>query len=103
MKAKYLETEKFPKAILAVTHLELPKNFAPGSNLANAAFKGTLTLKGVQKPVEGTVNISGPKLATTAEFSFSLNDYPVGVPSYLGVTVADRIQVQATLPELARK
>lgn len=103
MKEKYLETARFPTALLEVTKVDLPKDFTPGKELADVNFSGTLTLKGVPKPVSGKLKISGAKLKTEAEFSFSLKDYPIELPHYLGITLADRVIINATLPELVRK
>ncbi len=103
MKEKYLETGKFPKARLQVESVELPSGFAPGASVTGAKFRGQLTLKGVTKPVSGTLDVNGQEMATTAAFSFALSDYPVGVPSYMGITVADKIAVKAAIPEFKKK
>lgn len=103
MKEKYLETEKFPRAILEVKEVALPKGFQPGTDIKDAAFKGLLTLKGVTKPVSGTLNVHGKELAINAKFQFSLADFPIGVPTYMGITVADQVSVSADLPKLERK
>lgn len=102
MKEKYLETGKFPKAYLTVTKVDLPAGFKPG-DAADAAFTGNLKLKDVTKPVTGHVKISGGAMATTADFSFKLSDYPVGVPKYMGITVADDVKVIATIPSFAKE
>lgn len=102
MKEKYLETQKFPTAMVAVTEVLLPVGFAPGQDALEVPFKGTLTLKGVSKPIQGKLDIRGAKMQTNAEFSFSLNDYPIGVPSHLGVSVADVVHIKAELIELVR-
>lgn len=83
MKEKYLETAKFPKALLSVKDL-------PATD-GDHEFKAALTLKGVTKPVAGKYKVSDKSF--TSEFKISLKDYPVGVPSYLGVSVAEDVVV----------
>jgi hypothetical protein len=80
MREKYLETGKWPKATLKVM------------SVADGKFSGFLTLKGKEKPVSGTAVISKDG-QLEASFSISLDDYGVGVPSWLGVTVAKDVTV----------
>lgn len=83
MKEKYLETAKFPKAVLTVK--DLP------SSQGEHDLVGDLTVKGVTKPVKGKYKVD--EKGVTSEFKISLKDYPVGVPSYLGVSVAEDVTV----------
>jgi polyisoprenoid-binding protein YceI len=103
MREKYLETSKFPKATLEIDHVELPKDWKPGTDVGSAKFQGKLMLKGTTKPVEGTVKISGTNMATEADFVIDISQFPIGVPSYMGVTVASSVNVHVTIPSFARK
>lgn len=103
MKEKYLETAKHPKALVEVNEVILPASWSPGQDATDVPFKGQLTLKGVAKPIQGKVTIKGPQLATQAEFDFSLQDYPVGVPSYMGITVAERVSVVVEIASFVKK
>ncbi len=84
MKDKYLDVAKFPFATLkldavAVSEAEFP-------------WVGTLEIKGETRPVKGTATFKAGKLNAT--FAVELKDYPaIGVPSHLGVTVADKVNV----------
>jgi len=84
MREKYLDTAKFPVAQLVLDPLA-----ATGGD-----WTGKLTLKGVTKPVKGTAKITGS--AVDATFSIQLADYPIGVPSFLGVTVAQDVTIHIT-------
>jgi hypothetical protein len=54
---------------------------------------GKLTLKGVTKPVTGKASYTGGKLK--AFFTVNIKDFPsIGVPSHLGVTVANTVDVE---------
>ncbi len=103
MKERYLETPKYPKSVFEIEQVELPSDWAPGKSVESAKFKGKLTIKDVTKPVEGTVKIAGEQLATEANFNISLKDYPIGVPSYMGVSVADNVNVRVAIPAFTKK
>lgn len=88
MKDKYLETKKFKKAILTLKDQKVP-----GSG--KFKFKGEMEIKGVKKDVEGeaTVIRDGAKTRVSAQFPLKISDYPIGVPSYMGITVAETVEV----------
>lgn len=98
MKENYLKTKDFPKAIVDIASVQLPAGWTLGQDLRDAPFKGELTLKGVTKPVEGKVTAKGANLDTEASFVISLNDFDVDVPKYMGVTVADTVNVTVRIP-----
>ena len=93
MHEKYLETTKHQFAVLSLTSLKGTKG--------DCSFTGRLSLKGTEKPVKGTCEISGlgsPKAKVEAKFNVKLSDYPeIGVPSHLGITVADNVDVTAEI------
>jgi len=85
MKEKFLETNKFPTATLLIN----AQAFTPGKE---STISGDLTIKGATKPVKVAFTLSGKSLS--AKFKLSIKDYPaIGVPSHLGVTVADEVGV----------
>jgi polyisoprenoid-binding protein YceI len=99
MKHKYLEVQTYPYAVLHFTDFTFPKS------TDQFEFTGDLEIKNVKKPIKGTAKIEkaaeGSKLS--AEFSLKITDYPIGVPNYLGVTIAEdvTVQVSATFSEEA--
>jgi polyisoprenoid-binding protein YceI len=86
MRTKYLEVAKFPKAMLKLDPVGYGKD---------TKWTGQLTLKGVTRPVSGiaTVSVAGAE----ASFTVNLEDYPVGVPSFMGVTVAKEVNVKVSV------
>jgi hypothetical protein len=83
LKDKYLETSEHPWA--AITALV--------ADTSTGEFKGDLTIKGQGRPVKGTFKLDGKQL--TSSFKILLTDYPsIGVPSWLGVTVAEEVQIE---------
>ncbi|MCO5141577.1 MAG: YceI family protein [Oligoflexia bacterium] len=94
MKEKYLETEKYPEATLSIQDLAVSDDFENKLDSKEAPFTGTLEFHGVKKAVEGTFQIQKGKL--NANFKIQLKDFAIPVPSYLGITVADIVDVQTT-------
>lgn len=79
MHKKYLESSQFPRAVLEFKG-------------KNGKFKGMLTLKKVTKSVGGNYKLVDKKLE--ASFIVNLKDFPIGIPSWLGVTVAETVKIE---------
>lgn len=95
MKKKYLETEKFPEAEFDL-HSMSPALGEKGSG----EFSGKLTLHGVSQAVSGDYDGACEGQTTcevTAEFSIKLSDFKIDIPSYAGITVAEKVDVIVTL------
>jgi polyisoprenoid-binding protein YceI len=92
MHDKYLETKKFPTAEL---NLESVK-FEKGTE-GPCEFTGSLAIKGVKKPIQGSCEWTGvgkDTMQVKASSEIKMADYPIGVPKYLGVTVADTVKLE---------
>lgn len=94
MKEKYLETGKYPLAVLVVPRASL-KTPAAGQKVSGEA-SGTMTIHGKTQPVKlhydaanegGIYRIVG----TTA---LDIRTFDINVPSYLGVTVKPNVDVE---------
>jgi polyisoprenoid-binding protein YceI len=100
MKEKYLQVSQFPQAKLTLTKLTLSQSpLTAGFHELNVPFDGTLELHGVTKPVQGTAEIvnNNGEIACDAQFSVKISDFAVAVPKYLGITVADDVNVNTHL------
>jgi polyisoprenoid-binding protein YceI len=100
MKEKYLEIEKFQKAHLNVDTIKLSASpLTDGFDKKDIPFTGILKLHGVDKPVKGTVDLhtAGKIIHAEAAFEIKITDYNITIPSYLGITVADTVQVKVQL------
>jgi polyisoprenoid-binding protein YceI len=86
MHGKYLETTKYPTATLKLKE---------GLKGTGGKFCGTLTVKAKAKDVCGEATVADVGGAKHVKASFTLNiaDFPIGVPSHLGVTVAETVGV----------
>ena len=96
MKEKYLETGKYPVAILEVDKAKLR---FPEGNAVNGTTEGKLTLHGVSKAVKVSYKADGDKNQAKVEGSMRINmkDFKIDVPSYLGVTVKPNVDVEVKL------
>lgn len=107
MKKKYLETGKFPQATLILKNIKIPKKILKGKSTATTSFRGILKLHGQSKRVSGKIKFerkSGKILALTASMQIKVSDYKIKVPSFMGVTMADvvdiKVAIQAPLARL---
>lgn len=92
MKEKYLETKKYPKAVLALAPLK--PDYGKEQD-----FTGKLTLHGVTKDIKGKVTAVKLDKGVQAkgEFGVVLEDYGIAIPSYAGVTVAKDVTISFEL------
>ena len=82
MREKYLDTAKYPKAKLVLDPVKADSK----------KFSGMLEIKDTKKPVSGDFKVEGNSI--WAKFRINITDYPsIGVPSYLGITVGDHVDI----------
>jgi len=96
MKEKYLETGKFPTAKLRLD----PISYDGVVSTIDTDFSGYLTIKGTEKPISGKFTaqgLLGANVEGTANFEIKMSDFPIGVPSHLGVTVAESVKVSVKI------
>ena len=93
MRTKYLETQKYPNAVLTVPRAALPLP-AGGS----ADVMGQLTLHGKTKPVKAHCEVSkdGSGYAVKGSFRVSMTEYGIEQPSFAGATVKPDVDVHAS-------
>lgn len=97
MKEKYLQVKEHPKAKLTLVDAAVDPTFA--TNLTNSGekpFKGKLQLHGQERDVEGTYTAKNGLVQ--AKFQIKLTNYGIEIPSYLGITVAELVDVNVDLP-----
>jgi polyisoprenoid-binding protein YceI len=96
LKEKYLQTGQYPKARLTLKGVSVDAAFAETLSTANQPFEGVLSFHGKEQPVKGSFSAEHGEV--NAKFPLKLGDFAVEVPSYLGVTVAETVDVEAVLP-----
>jgi polyisoprenoid-binding protein YceI len=94
MKEKYLEIEKYPKAKLVIKGQALPRVWQlTEPEIAKSTMKAVLELHGETKELDVSYSVDSNK-KLVAEFQLKLSDFKVGVPSFMGVTVADEVKIK---------
>lgn len=90
MKEKYLEVAKYPEAVLVLDPMKVGLTGKEASE-----FTGQFSLKGKSKSIKGTASLTteGDKVEGEAKFSISLAEFDVGIPSHLGVKVAEDVEI----------
>jgi polyisoprenoid-binding protein YceI len=93
MKEKYLEVGKYPKAILIIKDQALPKTFSLGTELKDQKLNAELKMHNKSQPVIVTYSIDATG-SLNAEFEIKITDYGIDLPSFMGVTVADKVTIK---------
>lgn len=96
MRETYLETARYPTAVLELPGLKLGgASDGPAYTVAAQPFEGLLRLHGIQRAVRGTVRLTRRQdtVEVAAQFDVSMKDHGIEVPSYMGISVADKVRV----------
>lgn len=100
MKKKYLETEKFPEATLTISNLKLEQDPLEKTFTAkDVPFKGKLKVHGVEQDVTGSLDITSEpnRIDVSARVKTNITAHKIDLPSYLGIKVADDVEIFADL------
>jgi polyisoprenoid-binding protein YceI len=99
MKEKYLETgkEDFKNARVTLSKFDLPKDYWINPTQFKAGFVGKLLLHGIEKEISGEIEISSASkesIQGQAKFSIMLTDFGIAIPSFSGITVAEKVDIE---------
>ncbi len=91
MKENYLEVKNHPTAKLTLTDVSVPENLD-----GSFEFSGKLTLHGVENDVKGKAELENEdgKIKMNAEIPIKLSDFKIAIPSYQGITVAEKVTIK---------
>ena len=92
----YLEVDRgqnFARAVLSAIALD---GADPRTFEGETAFRATLRLHGVERPVSGVAELSRTPdgIGVVARFPVALSDHAIQAPRYLGVGVRDQVRVE---------
>ncbi|MEQ1586096.1 MAG: YceI family protein [Cyclobacteriaceae bacterium] len=89
---KYMESDKYPKAIFQGKFLNL-KLDETGEQRVTAL--GKLTMHGVTREIEvtGTVQIKSNQILARADFSIRLKDFKIKIPQLLWNNIAEEVKI----------
>jgi polyisoprenoid-binding protein YceI len=90
---KYLESDKFPKAIFQGNFLNF-KLDEVGEQVVNAS--GKLTIHGVTREINfpGTIEVIPGKLVARSKFMIKLEDFKIKIPQLLWQNIAEEVEVK---------
>jgi polyisoprenoid-binding protein YceI len=92
-----LDAGRFPKAILNVEHFTQTSGGVAGDRwTSNGTAEGTLSVRGIAKPVKLPIQASVANDTLTIDTSFivKLSDHAIPAPALLFVPVKDEVQVE---------
>ncbi len=91
----YMESDKFPKSTFKGTITNISKVNFQADGSYPVTVKGTIEIHGIKKEVEttGLFKVSGESIVSTAEFTVTLEDFKIDIPSL----VKDKISKTATI------
>lgn len=91
MKDNYLQVTEHPTAKLSFKDMSIPADFD-----GSFKFKGLLTLHGEEKEISGEAEMDkdGKTITVKGEFPIKITDFKIPVPSYKGITVAEKVSVK---------
>ena len=96
LRDNYLEVARGPEFQQAVlSSIVLDDALPDGGGRHETAFSGMLALHGMQRPVEGDVELRrrDGRMQVEATFSVSLEAFDIPPPRYLGVGVRDTVEI----------
>ncbi|MCB9073257.1 MAG: YceI family protein [Bdellovibrionaceae bacterium] len=104
MKDKYLEVGKYPIAKLQVKDIALPQPLEKISK-TDIDTNGTLSLHGQEKsvPLRIHVETQGEKIQVSATTTIKVSDFSITIPKYMGITVADNVDINVSFPVNLKK
>lgn len=111
MRQDYLQTDTYPVAHFELTRLLVPRSFLDSGYEANETFEGKLTLRGITKAVKpvvvedsdksriARVHLKGApgKMHAAFKFEVALTDFKIKKPTFMGVSLADKVLVEVEL------
>jgi polyisoprenoid-binding protein YceI len=95
MREKYLETDKYPTAVLTVPKGELK---VPAGGDVSAEAGGVMKIHGQEKAVRFryTAKRAGDKIGVVGSVRLDMKDFGIQEPSFMGASVKKDVDVSAT-------
>lgn len=95
MKENYLNTKEFPTSTLKVEKAPLPHILTD-----EFAIPGKLTVRGVTRDVTVKAKMTkvGSEQKLVAKLPLKISEFSIPVPSYQGITVAEDVLVEVSVP-----
>lgn len=91
----YVESDKYPKSVFKGEIVNISKINFTKDGVYPVMYKGTLTLHGVRKEIDGngTFTVKGGKIVGHSDFSILLSDYKIEIPSLVKEKVSNTVKI----------
>ncbi len=94
MKEKYLQVSKYPKAKLIIKKYKLdPQWSMQNPKTGELTIPAEVVIHGKSKPVNVKARIDD-NAKVQSDFEVQITDFNIDIPSFMGVTVADKVKVE---------
>jgi polyisoprenoid-binding protein YceI len=111
MRDKYLETDRYPKAVFTLLHLESPARLELHPDQpATVRVAGTLSMHGVERPLTTDVSVTrvtretiggrafpAEALRVHTAFPVRLSDYRISTPRFLFIKMSNTVRLEIDL------
>jgi hypothetical protein len=96
MREKYLKSQSYPFIVLKLVKQKVDPSwtFDQGQK-ASGQLDGVVRIMEQESPVQVHYQIDGNN-KVKADFKIKISDYAIGTPEFMGVKVADHVEVQVT-------
>lgn len=96
MKEKYLKVKAFPEATLKINDYKIPQAWSlKNPELEVQKIPATLMIQKESRPIVISAKINS-KGKIDSSFDIKISDFKIEIPSFMGVTVADKVEVKIT-------
>ncbi len=94
MKEKYLKVVDYPLATLTIKNFELPAAWTiEQPKMDEIKVPAVVNIHGQERAIEVLVSIDS-KAKVFSQFEVKISDFKIEIPSFMGVTVADKVEVK---------
>lgn len=99
----YMDSDKYPKAVFRGKIKDFDQNSIDKNK--KYTLTGSLTIRGVKKDVNTTINISsdGEKIHLTSAFSVKPEDFGIKIPSIVSNKIAETINISLDYELIEKK
>lgn len=91
MKDKYLQIKKYPQAKVNIKDLKVKTEDLKKLKISKNTVQVEIEIHGERKNVDVEYSVDNGDLQTN--FELKISDFKIEIPSYMGITVADKVKV----------
>lgn len=95
---KYVESEKYPKAIFTGKIKNWNSDFLDGKN-HNVIAVGTITIHGIEKEIEvkGSIQKNNNNIMINSDFELIISDFDIKIPKLVRDKISKKVKVEVNI------